>query len=73
MRVHRVHVKTVTKHCMKASGGTEILPHPFLTTVLDKNKWSYSRPGHFTPDTHLVPEPVGPDSSKKRFLSPADK
>jgi len=58
MRVHRVQVKTVTKHSMKASGGTEIWPHTFLTTALDKNKWSYSRPGHLSPDTHLVPEPV---------------
>jgi len=49
-------VNTVTKDSMKASGGTEVELHSFLTTALGKSKWSDSRPGRFTPDSHWVPE-----------------
>jgi hypothetical protein len=41
---------------MKAYGGVEVELHIFLTSTLDGDEWSASRPGSFTPgDAAPVP------------------
>jgi hypothetical protein len=49
---------------MKAYGGVEVAP-PFLTSALDRDYWSASRPGHFSPGgiapfTHWIRGWLGP-------------
>jgi len=44
-------------------GAAEVQLHSFLTSALDTDEWSTSRPGHFTPvtieeDTRWAPEKV---------------
>jgi hypothetical protein len=38
----------------------------FLTSVLVGGEWAASRPGHFTPGTHLVDPRTGLDDMEKR-------
>jgi hypothetical protein len=49
----------------KMSGEVELLLHAFLTSVLDGDEWSASRPGRFileerAPGTHWIDGWVGP-------------
>jgi len=50
-------------HALKTYGGVEVCLHAFLTSTLDRDKWSASRPGCFTPvliwyEVGWAPEPV---------------
>jgi hypothetical protein len=67
-------------HTMKTYWGVEVELHAFLTSALDGDEWSTSRPGRFTPReraprTHWIGCWVGPRSVldtvvKRKILSP---
>jgi hypothetical protein len=40
-------------HTMKMHGGVEVQLHAFLTSAVDGDDWSASRPGRFTPGERI--------------------
>jgi hypothetical protein len=55
---------------MRTYGGVDLYIHVFLTSVLAAGEWSASRPGRFTPGTHLVGPRVGlNDVEQRQFLT----
>jgi hypothetical protein len=48
---------------MKTYGEVDVYVHAFLTSALFEDEWSASRPGRFTPGTHLIGAWVGPRTS----------
>jgi hypothetical protein len=59
---------------MKTYEGVDAEIHEFLTSALVGDEWSASRPGRFTPGTHLIKGSVGPrtglDDVEKRKIFP---
>jgi hypothetical protein len=59
---------------MKTYGGLDVEMHVYLISALAGDKWSASRPGLFTPDTHSIGCWVDPtdsleDVEKRKFVT----
>jgi hypothetical protein len=58
----------VIKHHAMNTWGSGGIATPFLTSALDVDEWSASRPSRFTPIAHCVDRVVAPRADLNAFL-----